>query len=162
MSLTLTSPAFAHQGEIPKLYTCDSRNISPPLSWTDIPDGTKSLALIVDDPDAPDPAAPTTRFVHWVVYNLSPTVKTLPQALTARELPTGASEGLNDWNRRGYGGPCPPVGRHRYVHRLFALDTMLPDLKSPTRDRLLAAIEGHVIEEVELIGTYERTGRSFF
>lgn len=162
MPLTLTSPAFAHMGEIPKLYTCDSRGISPPLAWTHLPEGTQSLALVVDDPDAPDPAAPTTRWVHWVVYDLQPSVTALPQALTARELPTGAKEGLNDWNRRGYSGPCPPVGRHRYVHRLFALDTMLTDLKTPTRDRLLTAIEGHILEEAELIGTYERTGRSFF
>ncbi|MCB1056892.1 MAG: YbhB/YbcL family Raf kinase inhibitor-like protein [Acidobacteria bacterium] len=160
MSLTLTSPAFAHEDEIPKLYTCDSRNISPPLAWSGLPKGTASLALVVDDPDAPDPAAPKTRWVHWVLYNLPPSVQALPQALTSRELPSGAAEGLNDWNRRGYGGPCPPIGRHRYVLRLFALDTVLPDLKSPTRDKLLKAIDGHVLEEAELIGTYERAGRS--
>lgn len=159
MPLTLSSPAFSHNGEIPKLYTCDSRDISPPLAWSGLPKGTETLALVVDDPDAPDPAAPTTRFVHWVLYNVPRTVTALPQALTARELPTGAEEGLNDWNRRGYGGPCPPVGRHRYVWRLFALDVALPDLKSPTRDRLLEAIEGHVLEQAELIGTYERQPR---
>jgi len=107
MNLTLTSPAFEQEGEIPLEYTCDGEDISPALSWTNIPEGTKSLALIVDDPDAPDPAAPKMTWVHWILYNLSPSTAGLPRGVTANDLPQGAREGLNDWKRTGYGGPCP-------------------------------------------------------
>ena len=152
--MKLTSPAFKHMGEIPKKYTCDGEDISPPLVWEGVPDGTKSLALIVDDPDAPDPRAPRMTWVHWVLYNLPPSTKGLEEG--AVTLPPGTLQGRNDWGRTGYGGPCPPIGRHRYFFKLYALDTILPDLGSPTKKALLKAMEGHIIEKTELIGTYKR------
>ena len=157
MALALTSSAFAHEGAIPKLYTCQGKDISPPFSWSGLPNGTKSVALIVDDPDAPDPAAPKRVWVHWVLYNIPPTVTGLPEAVPSHKLPAGALEGKNDWDRLGYGGPCPPIGRHRYFHKLYALDTVLPNLREPTKDALLEAMKGHVLEEAELIGTYEKS-----
>lgn len=117
-----------------------------------------SLALIVDDPDAPDPRAPKMTWVHWVLYNLLPTTSGLSRAVKPGELPVGTLEGLNDWKRTGYGGPCPPVGRHRYFHKLFALDAMLPDLKTPTKAQLEKAMAGHVLAQAELVGTYEKEG----
>jgi Raf kinase inhibitor-like YbhB/YbcL family protein len=127
------------------------------LSWRGAPPGTRSLALIVDDPDAPDPARPQRTWVHWVLYNIPPSVKKLQEGETPSGSPPGTRQGLNDWKRTGYGGPCPPTGRHRYVHKLYALDTMLPDLNEPTKAELEAAMEGHVLARGELIGTYERT-----
>ncbi len=144
MPLTLTSPAFSHQGEIPKRYTCEGEDTSPPLSWSDPPEGTKSFALIVDDPDAPDTLAPRMTWVHWVLYNLPPTARELPAEIGREALPRGTREGQNDWKRTGYGGPCPPIGRHRYFHKLYALDTVLPDLGTPTKPELEKAMEGHV------------------
>ena len=158
MTLTLCSPAFSHGGSIPAVCTCDGLDISPPLEWSDLPAGTKSLALVVDDPDAPDPKAPKRTWVHWVLYNIPPSVQKLEEGETPPDLPSGTRQGLNDWKHKGYGGPCPPVGRHRYVHKLYALDTMLPDLNEPTKTELEAAMEGHVLARGELIGTYERTG----
>jgi Raf kinase inhibitor-like YbhB/YbcL family protein len=155
MTLTLSSSAFFHQGRIPKKYTCDGEDVSPPLAWTGVPAGTKSLALIVDDPDAPDPQAPKMTWVHWVLYNIPPSANGLPEAVGTR-LPPGTLEGLNDWKHTGYGGPCPPIGRHRYFHKLYALDTVLPDLKRPTKAQLEKAMEGHVLAVAELIGTYQR------
>ena len=156
MPMELKSAAFAHQGEIPEKYTCDGDNLSPPLSWSGVPAGTKSLALIVDDPDAPDPRAPKRVYVHWVLYNVPPGAAGLPEAISPGNLPAGTREGLNDWGRTGYGGPCPPIGRHRYFHKLYALDAVLTDLKHPTKAKLLEAMEGHVLAETELIGTYQR------
>jgi Raf kinase inhibitor-like YbhB/YbcL family protein len=156
MSMILESPAFRSGGNIPTAYTCDGSNVSPPLSWSDVPAATKSLALIVDDPDAPDPAAPTTTWVHWVLYGIPPHAQGLPQAVELPNLPDGTREGLNDWQRTGYGGPCPPIGRHRYVYKLYALNATLPDLGRATKARLEAAMEGHVIERAELIGLYQR------
>jgi Raf kinase inhibitor-like YbhB/YbcL family protein len=156
MALSLRAPAFPHQGEIPALYTCEGRDISPALSWNGLPDGTKSLALIVDDPDAPDPKAPRMTWVHWVLYNLPAGESGLPEAVDAASLPAGSREGLNDWKRTGYGGPCPPIGRHRYFHKLYALDTVLPDLGTPTKAQLEKAMEGHVLERAELMGTYQK------
>lgn len=157
MALSLTSPVFTHDGAIPKIYTCQGKDISPALSWRDLPKGTKSLALIVDDPDAPDPAAPKRVYVHWVLYNLPATATGLPEAVASTALPAGTREGKNDWKRTGYGGPCPPIGRHRYFHKLYALDTVLPDLKQPTKAQLEKAMEGHVLEKVELLGTYQKS-----
>ncbi|MFH1043915.1 MAG: YbhB/YbcL family Raf kinase inhibitor-like protein [Pseudomonadota bacterium] len=154
MSPTLTSTAFAHQDAIPTKYTCEGADVSPPLTWIDLPPGTKSLALIVDDPDAPDPAAPKMTWVHWVLYNLPPTVNGLPEG--ASVLPPGTQQGLNDWQRTGYGGPCPPIGRHRYFHKLYALDTALPDLGRPTRVMLEKAMKGHILGQAELVGTYQK------
>jgi Raf kinase inhibitor-like YbhB/YbcL family protein len=155
MALTLTSTAFANDGEIPERFTCDGEDVSPPLTWSGVPETAKSLALIVDDPDAPDPAAPRMTWVHWLLYNLPPASTGLAEG-AARELPPGTLQGLNDWKRTGYGGPCPPVGRHRYFHKLFALDIVLPDLRSPTKAKLEAALRGHVIAQAELMGRYQR------
>ena len=154
--MKLTSSAFAHQGAIPGKYTCDGQDLSPPLAWADLPAGTRSLALIVDDPDAPDPAAPKMTWVHWVLYNVPPEASGLPEG--AKSLPAGAGEGLNDWKRTGYGGPCPPIGRHRYFHKLYALDTVLPDLGKPTKSKLEAAMKGHVLAQADLVGTYQKHG----
>jgi Raf kinase inhibitor-like YbhB/YbcL family protein len=156
MSLTLTSKAFPNQSSIPAQYTCEGKNMSPPLSWSGVPGDAKSLALIVDDPDAPDPAAPKTIWTHWVLYNLPASDGTLSEGAKAADLPQGTREGTNDWKRIGYGGPCPPIGRHRYYFRLFALDLVLPDLGQPTRTKLLASMEGHVAVSAELMGTYRK------
>jgi Raf kinase inhibitor-like YbhB/YbcL family protein len=156
MSLVLTSSAFTHQGSIPQQYTCQGRDVSPPLSWSGAPDGTKGLVLIVDDPDAPDPAAPKRTWVHWVLYDIPSTVSGLPEAVTSAKLPPGTREGTNDWNRTGYGGPCPPVGRHRYFHKLYALDVELPDLGAAPKGEVEKAMEGHVLAKTELIGTYQK------
>ena len=157
MTLTLTSPAFTHNGPVPARLTCDGRDLSPELRWSNVPTGTQSLALIVDDPDAPDPAAPRMTWVHWVLYNLSPATAGLPEGVAVRDLPSGTRQGVNDWGRTGYGGPCPPIGRHRYFHKLYALDTVLPDLRQPTKAALEQAMAGHVLASVELVGTYQRT-----
>jgi Raf kinase inhibitor-like YbhB/YbcL family protein len=156
MSLTLSSSAFHHNSEIPIRYTCDGQDISPPLAWLGTPAGTKSLVLIVDDPDAPDPAAPRIIWVHWLLYNIPPDSAGLPEAVIPKNLPKGTLEGINDWKRTGYGGPCPPIGRHRYYHKLYALDTVLPDLGKPTKAKLEKAIQGHVLAKAEVIGTYLR------
>lgn len=152
--LELRSQGFEHGGEIPRDYTCEGENQSPPLIWAGEPDGTRSLVLLVDDPDAPDPAAPTRIWVHWVLYNIPAHVTCLPRGVTDDELPAGTLQGRNDWGKPGYGGPCPPVGTHRYFHRLFALDTVLPDLGHPTSAGLRQAMEGHVLAVAELVGTY--------
>lgn len=157
MALKLTSPAFQHEGTIPVRYTCDGDDISPPLVWSGLPEGTRSLALIVDDPDAPDPKAPKMTFVHWVLYNIPPTLGGLPEAVESAHLPPGTGEGLNDWQRTGYGGPCPPIGRHRYFHKLYALSVVLPDLGSPTKTALEAEMRDHVLARAQLIGTYQRS-----
>jgi Raf kinase inhibitor-like YbhB/YbcL family protein len=156
MALLLTSPAFAHNGAIPKQYTCEGTDTSPPLSWSAAPEGTKSFALIVDDPDAPDPRAPQMTWVHWVIHNIPADVQSLPEGAARLGMPPGAIQGLNDWKRAGYGGPCPPIGRHRYFHKLYALDTVLAGLNRPTKARLLQALKGHVLAEAELVGTYEK------
>ena len=156
MALSLTSEAFTAGGEIPPQYTCQGDDSSPPLRWTGVPDQARSLVLIVDDPDAPDPAAPRMTWVHWVLYNLPATAGGLPAGVTSAELPAGSEEGVNDWQRPGYGGPCPPVGRHRYFHKLYALDTVLGDLGRPTKQEVEAAMEGHVLARSELIGTYRK------
>ena len=152
MTLSLNSPAFAPNGDIPKENTCDGKDLAPPLEWSGAPAGTKSFALIIDDPDAPDPKAPKTTWVHWVLYNLPTSATGLPER--GKPLPGGTREGLNDWKRTGYGGPCPPIGRHRYFHKLYALDTVLGDLGTPTKAALEQAMKGHVLAQAELVGTY--------
>jgi Raf kinase inhibitor-like YbhB/YbcL family protein len=154
MALSLSSTAFGMGDAMPALHTCQGQDISPPLAWSGLPTGTRSLALIVDDPDAPDPAAPKMTWVHWVLYNLPVAATGLPQGVA--HLPAGTAEGLNDWQRTGYGGPCPPIGRHRYVHKLYALDTVLPDLHNPTKAKLEKAMAGHILEKTELVGTYQK------
>lgn len=156
MSLSLSSSDFSAGGAIPSENTCDGTERSPSLSWSGAPAGTKSLALIVDDPDAPDPAAPKMTWVHWVLYNIPPEASGLVHGVRESELPKGTRTGLNDWKKAAYGGPCPPVGRHRYFHRLYALDLVLPDLGHPTKKQLEQAMQGHILEQCELVGTYQR------
>jgi len=156
MPMTLISPAFLHQHPIPARHTCDGPDTSPPLSWSGVPAGTKSLALIVDDPDAPDPAAPQRTFVHWVLYNIPPEAGGLEEGAAPASLPAATEQGLNDWRDRTWGGPCPPIGRHRYFFKLYALDSTLPHLKHPTKAALEEAMHGHVLEHAELVGLYQR------
>jgi Raf kinase inhibitor-like YbhB/YbcL family protein len=156
MSLVLTSAAFAALGAIPTLHTCEGRDVSPPLAWTGVPANSRSLVLIVDDPDAPDPKAPRTTWVHWVLYNLPPTTTGLGEGVASSALPAGTREGTNDWKRTGYGGPCPPIGRHRYFHKLYALDAQLADLGPATKADVEAAMQGHVLAQAELVGTYQK------
>jgi Raf kinase inhibitor-like YbhB/YbcL family protein len=156
MALALTSSAFTLNGAIPRQYTCQGSDLSVPLAWSGLPAATRSLVLIVDDPDAPDPAAPKLTWVHWVLYNIPTGAAGLKAAIAPGELPKGTLEGLNDWKRTGYGGPCPPIGRHRYFHKLYALDTVLPDLNRPTKAQVEAAMQGHILEKFELIGTYQK------
>jgi hypothetical protein len=159
MTFSLTSGAFGNMGPIPAKYTCEGQNASPPLSWATLPAGTKSLVLIVDDPDAPDPAAPKITWVHWLVYNIPPSMDGLEEGAGNRPLPDGLLDGIGSAKKRGYGGPCPPIGTHRYFHKLYALDVILPDLAAPHKEKLLEAMKGHVLGEAVLIGTYRKAGR---
>ncbi|MGC8774835.1 MAG: YbhB/YbcL family Raf kinase inhibitor-like protein [Chlorobaculum sp.] len=159
MTFELTSSAFKNMGAIPALYTCEGKNISPPLTWKNIPKGTKSLVLIVDDPDAPDPAAPKFTWVHWVLYNIPPGKTGFAEGAGNRPAEAGMLEGSSSWNRGGYGGPCPPIGTHRYFFKLYALDTMLDDLLSPLKADVEAAMQGHILAEAVLIGTYKKQGK---
>ncbi len=153
--LTLTSPAFAPDGPIPRAHTCDGADLSPPMAWHGVPEETRELALIVDDPDAP-----RGTWVHWVLYGIPPTVGSLPAGVpTSPELaaPPGARQGVNDFGRTGWGGPCPPKGpAHRYVFTLYALDRAAGLPPGATKPVLLAAIAGHVLAETSLIGRYAR------
>ena len=157
MSLVLKSAAFTEGGVIPLKYTCEGDDIAPPLEWQGVPENTQSLVLIVDDPDAPDPEAPKMTWVHWVVYNLPADVQGLPEGATADILPVGTQQGVNDWHHQAYGGPCPPIGRHRYFHKLYALDIVLEDMQAPTKAQVEAAMQGHIIAQAELVGTYKKT-----
>ena len=157
MALTLNSPAFPHQGDIPRQYTCQGDDISPALQWDSLPIGAQSLVLIVDDPDAPDPAAPRTVWAHWLLYNLPAQSRGLPEDVRPADLPPGTLQGLNDWNRTGYGGPCPPIGRHRYFFKLYALDIALKDLHTPNKSTLEKALQGHVLEQADWIGMYQQS-----
>ena len=153
-TFVIESSAFEHGGAIPKKYSCQGDDVSTPLSWHGVPENTKSLVLIVDDPDAPDPAAPKMTWVHWVVYNIPRDAKGLPEAV--KDLPAGASAGINGWKRLVYGGPCPPIGRHRYFHKLYALDTVIEGLEKPAKEDVEAAMKDHILAKAELIGTYEK------
>ena len=155
-NMELKSSAFANGREIPRKYTCEGQDVSPPLQWSNLPSGTKSLALIVDDPDAPDPARPLRVWVHWILYNIPPDSTGLPEAVTSSDLPKGTLSGKNDRGDTEYHGPCPPIGRHRYFFALYALDQMLPDLKSPTKPELRKAMDGHILAKIELMGTYQK------
>jgi Raf kinase inhibitor-like YbhB/YbcL family protein len=154
--MRVSSPAFAANGDIPAKFTCQGGDRSPPLAFAEIPAGAKSLALIVDDPDAPDPAAPRMTWVHWVLYNLPPQTTGLAEGVASEALPKGTLEGKNDWKRTGYGGPCPPIGRHRYFHKLFALDVVLPDLQKPNKAALEKAMHGHILGHAEWVGVYQK------
>ncbi len=156
MAFTLGSAAFSNQGAIPAKYTCEGADVSPPLAWSGPPAGTRSFALIVDDPDAPDPAAPKRVWVHWVLYDLPADARELAEDAASGSLPAGAREGTNDWKRAGYGGPCPPIGRHRYFHKLYALDLVLGERGALGKAELEKAMAGHVLARAELVGTYEK------
>jgi Raf kinase inhibitor-like YbhB/YbcL family protein len=158
MTMQIHSTVFDDGGKIPMQYTCQGKDISPPLSWEGIPAGAKSLVLIVDDPDAPDPQAPKMTWVHWVLANLPASATGLAEGIQPADLPAGTVEGVNDWGRNGYGGPCPPIGRHRYFHKLYALDTVLEGLSRPTKAQLEVAMQGHVLAEAQLVGTYSKSG----
>ncbi|NIU49654.1 MAG: YbhB/YbcL family Raf kinase inhibitor-like protein [Thermoplasmata archaeon] len=147
--MRLSSPAFEPNGSIPTRFACNGADVSPPLRWSGIPEGTETLALIVDDPDAPRGV-----WVHWVAYNLSPDPGGL-EAAASGSLPEPAREGRNSWGSTGYGGPCPPSGAHRYVFKLYALDASL-DLDKPDKPALLQAMEGHTLGHAELVGRYAR------
>jgi Raf kinase inhibitor-like YbhB/YbcL family protein len=155
MAFTISSAAFPANGPIPSKYTCEGADTSPPLEWSGAPSGTRSLALIVDDPDAPDPAKPQRVYVHWVLYNIPPTESKLAEGAAKAGLPQGAAQGSNDWGKQTYGGPCPPIGRHRYFFKLYALDILL-DLKNPTKAQLEGAMKGHVVGQAEVVGTYQK------
>ncbi|MBI4417523.1 MAG: YbhB/YbcL family Raf kinase inhibitor-like protein [Ignavibacteriales bacterium] len=151
--MVLKSNAFPHEGKIPKLHTCDGKHASPQLSWTDVPNGTKTIALICDDPDAPGRV-----WVHWVVFNIPASVSELPEnMLKTRVLPNGASQGVNTSRGIGYEGPCPPKGTHRYFFKLYAVDTDLPLQPGCTKDDVLKAVEGHILAEAQVMGTYARS-----
>jgi Raf kinase inhibitor-like YbhB/YbcL family protein len=156
MALSIASSAFEPGGEIAQAHTCEGKDTSPPLSWSGVPAGAKSLALVVDDPDAPDPRAPKMTWVHWVLYDIPPTATGLAEAVASKDLPAGTRQGTNDWKRTGFGGPCPPIGRHRYFFKLHALDAVLPDLGTAAKAQLEKAMEGHVIAKAELMGTYQK------
>ncbi len=154
LTFQLTSPAFAPGGPIPRKYTCDGEDISPPLQWRDPPQGTQSFALIADDPDAP-----RGTWIHWVLYNVPANARSLSEAVPPdAELPDGSRHGQNSWKRLGYGGPCPPGGTHRYFFKLYALDTMLDLPAGATKKQLLKAMEGHILAQAEVMGTYTRGG----
>ena len=154
MALTIKSTAFTEGGKIPSRYTCEGNDISPPLSWEGVPDNAKSLVLIVDDPDAPDPKAPKMTWVHWVLFNIPPDTGGLAEGIS--NLPGGTGEGTNDWKRTGYGGPCPPIGKHRYFHKLYALDSVLEGMGKPDKSAVEEAMEGHILAKSVLMGTYEK------
>ena len=154
MTLEITSSAFSNGEMIPARYTCDGSDVSPDLSWRGVPNTAKSLALICDDPDAP-----MGTWVHWVLFNIPAEAVGLPAEISSNAtLENGARHGKNDFRRLGYGGPCPPGGTHRYFFKLYALDTTLGELSPPTKDSLLKAMEGHVLEKAELVGTYQKHG----
>jgi Raf kinase inhibitor-like YbhB/YbcL family protein len=155
--MKLTSPRFAHEGRIPRDFTCQGRDVSPPLAWEDVPAGTHSLVLIVDDPDAPDPAAPRTVWVHWLLYNLPADLRALPEGVDPGTLPGGVGVGRNDFRKSAWGGPCPPVGRHRYYFRLTALGARLPDLGACSRSALEQAMaSAKALGTAVLMGTYQK------
>ncbi len=157
MTLTLKSSAFIEGGEIPLKYSCEGQDISPALEWKNVPENARSLVLIVDDPDAPDPRAPKMTWVHWVLFNIPPNSTGIRENVDSEALPRGTEEGLNDWKVTGYGGPCPPIGRHRYFHKLYALNTVLEGMDKPTKDQVESVMKGHIIAETELIGTYKKS-----
>jgi len=153
MSLTISSPSFTNRGAIPKKFTCDGGDLSPQLSWTDSPDGTKSFALLVDDPDAP-----VGNWNHWAMWNSPAKLRSLPEGLSKNaHLPDGSEQGMNDFHKPGYNGPCPPAGKpHRYFFKLFALDTKLALKGEAGKPELEAAMKGHTLAQAEWMGTYKR------
>jgi hypothetical protein len=156
-SIQVTSPSFEHEGAIPTRFTCEGEDVSPAIQWSGVPAEARSLALIVDDPDAPDPAAPKRTWVHWVLYDIPATASGIRERASDGEVPSGTRIGLNDWKRAGWGGPCPPIGRHRYFFKLYALDTQLGALPRASKDELEKAMDGHILARGVLMGTYQKT-----
>ncbi|MBD3362980.1 YbhB/YbcL family Raf kinase inhibitor-like protein [Candidatus Dojkabacteria bacterium] len=150
--MQIKSPEFNHNENIPSKYTCEGENISPPLTFSEVPENAQTLALIVDDPDAPDPDAPKMTWVHWVVFNIDPKTTEVGE----NTIPNGGTQGTNNFDELDYGGPCPPIGEHRYFFKLYALDTKLGLDTNATKDDLIEAMDGHVLDEAELIGLYEK------
>jgi hypothetical protein len=157
-AMTLTSTGFRHEEPIPSKFTCEGQNVSPELSWSGLPESARALVLICDDPDAPDPKAPKMTWVHWVLYNIPVSCTSLPEAVAASALPQGTRQGINDWKRTGYGGPCPPIGQHRYYFKLYAVDRPLPDMVNATKADIEKAMEGHILGQTVLMGTYQKAG----
>jgi Raf kinase inhibitor-like YbhB/YbcL family protein len=149
--MKLQSPAFKEGEFIPSRFTCDGENISPQLSWSGTPEGTKTFALVIEDPDAPDGT-----FVHWVIYNIPSTIKNLSEGINSQSLPEGVKQGTNHFGENDYGGPCPPSGIHRYFFKLYALDSEIEIKAGAGKRDLLKAIEGHILAEAQLMGKYER------
>ncbi|PYO45640.1 MAG: YbhB/YbcL family Raf kinase inhibitor-like protein [Gemmatimonadetes bacterium] len=158
MTLKITSSAFQQGGSIPAKYTCEGQDVSPPLAWAGALGSARSIAMIVDDPDAPDPAKPERVYVHWVAYNI-PVGASLAENASKSGMPKGAVQGKNDWGKPQYGGPCPPIGRHRYFFKLYALDTELTGLSAATKSDLESAMKGHVLDAGELMGTYQKAAK---
>lgn len=151
-AMTLQTSAFSHGEAIPRVYSCDGENVSPPLRWSDAPDGTKSFALIMDDPDAPGGT-----FVHWVYYDIPAAIQEVPKGVDNKAKPSaGGTQGKNSFGKVGYGGPCPPGGEHRYFFKLYALDSQLNLEPGISKSELLKAMEGHILEETQIMGTYAR------
>jgi Raf kinase inhibitor-like YbhB/YbcL family protein len=155
--LNLSSSAFAANTPIPSKYTCEGANVSPPLAWSGAPATAKSFALIVEDPDAPDPAKPTRVVTHWVAYNIPGSTSALSENASKTGLPAGSAQGLNEGNKPAYMGPCPPIGSHRYFFKLYALDTVLTGLKNPKKADVQQAMQTHVVDSTQFIGTYQKT-----
>lgn len=158
MTLKVTSSAF-QGGAIPARYTCEGQDASPPLAWSGVPSNAKTIAMIVDDPDAPDPAKPQRVYVHWVVYNIPASTTSLAENASKTGMPEGAVQGKNDWGKPEYGGPCPPIGRHRYFFNVYALDTELAGLGSATKADLERAMKGHIVDTGGLMGTYQKAAK---
>ena len=153
MSFEITSTAFENKENIPEKYTCEGEDISPPLSWKSLPENTKSLVLIVDDPDAPDPRNPKMNWVHWVVYDINPNLKGFKEKVV---LAKNGVQGINDFKKSSYGGPCPPIGKHRYFFKLYALDIRLNLPGGKSKKEIEKAMKEHVLKEVEMIGLYRK------
>ena len=152
--MMVRSPSFKQEGAIPARYTCDDQNVSPPLEWAGVPTDTKSLALIVDDPGTQNSDAPRMAWVHWVIYNIPSDSHGMPESAVAEPIQPGTLLGLNDWHHTGYEGPCPTTGKSSYFFKLYALDTLLPDLKRPTKAALETAMHGHILGQSTLVGFY--------
>jgi Raf kinase inhibitor-like YbhB/YbcL family protein len=155
--LNLSSSDFGANTAIPTKYTCEGANVSPPLAWSGASATAKSFALIVEDPDAPDPAKPTRVVTHWVAYNIPATAPGLAENASKKGMPAGSAQGSNEGNKPAYMGPCPPIGSHRYFFKLYALDTVLTGLKNPKKADLRQAMQKHVVDSTQLIGTYQKT-----
>lgn len=157
VNFELKSNAFDHMGKIPSRYTCLGDDISPDLYWQNPPTKTKSFVLISDDPDAPDPKAPKMTWVHWVVYDIPATVSSIPEAVDASEvMSTGGKHGVTDFKRLGYGGPCPPIGVHRYFFKLYALDKLLDLPPGKSKSEVEKAMQGHILDQATLIGKFSK------